>query len=77
MRPKIMFDLSTRCALTEDGNIEVTMPSRVFSASLFMILDRRTGTVLRSDVKEGSDEFRRMVTAGRQHVSKATKDQCS
>jgi hypothetical protein len=72
-----MFDLSTRCALMDDGNIEVTMPSRMFNASLFMILDRRTGTVIRSEVKEGTDEYRRMVSAGRQHVSKATKDQCS
>lgn len=57
MKPKI------RCAWTKDGNIEATA-----GATHRLVVDTRTGNVLESNVAEGTDMFRWLVTAARKHT---------
>lgn len=54
-----------RLAATVDGDIEAAA-----GATHRMVIDRRTGDVLQSNVAEGTDMFRWLVRAAREHVSK-------
>jgi len=55
---------SIRCGLTAEGNIEAAI-----SEAIRLVIDRRTGQVLYSSVREGTDEFRWLVQAAREHVA--------
>lgn len=60
-----MAEPEIRCALTCNGDIEAAMWS---SPHLNLVIDRRTGAVIKANVKEGSDEFRWLVRAARKHL---------
>lgn len=55
-----------RCGLTQDGDIEAVYR---LDTSKHMTVDRRSGAVILSAVKEGTDDFRRLVRAAREHVA--------
>lgn len=54
-----------RCAWTKDGDIEATA-----GATHRLVVDSRTGAVKESNVSEGTDMFRWLVRAAREHVTK-------
>jgi hypothetical protein len=54
-----------RCAATPDGDIEACA-----GATHRLVVDRRTGAVLQSNVSEGTDMFCWLVRAARQHVAR-------
>lgn len=56
-----------RCATTPDGEIEAVI---VGAPQFKMIVDRVSGAVIRSSAHEGTDEFRWMVRAAREHVAR-------
>lgn len=64
-----MFNVTTpRVTLTADGNIEA---ATVFSNTIHRVtIDRRTGDVIeeQTNVKEGTDAFRRLVRAARKEL---------
>lgn len=57
MKPKHI-----RCGLTADGHVEAAV-----DISSRLVIDRRTGKVLESTVREGTDMFRWLVTEARKH----------
>ena len=63
MDPNAPAHRKPRCALTVDGNIEAA-----YDLARRLEIDPRTGTVIASTVKEGTDEFRRLVRTARQFV---------
>lgn len=61
MKPQI------RCATTREGQIEAVFHS--LGRANRMVVDRRTGEVLEANVIEGTDAFRWLVNAAREHVA--------
>lgn len=51
-----------RCATMPDGNIEAA-----YSVARRVVVDKRTGALLWCSVARGSDDFRRLVMAAREH----------
>ncbi len=64
--------------LAEDGNIfAATMEPSPSQSPYRVVVDKRTGDVISATMKEGTDLYRWLVKAARQHVSRATKAECS
>ena len=62
MKPK-----NIRVAATEEGDLEASFGLGV--TTKWVLMDRRTGRVIDTNVKRGSDAFRWLVNAARVHVA--------